>query len=624
MIKNSWLVLFLSILSLHGLNLQAENLKKGSGEKEEYNNYFLPYTMLSKDRKITSRIENYLKKFYKSKERNIDLSELIDKVGKPIKMSKLDSFQFQNHYVTIEQSEALYDNKKTILKISRTDYMNYTRPNYTYLLIDNNKKTINSIVESTKESHSLKISSPVKEISNQYGKDQYKAFIYNKKIYQLELTSSLLLLKQLDKEGNNKSFASIKLAREVVDFDTKEFAHLIALNKTLRTMLGNGRNFYYPKAELGKNVFKNLIDRPWIVDKMAGRHYWSDYYNEQMAKCLKDWALDEIWNLREYDTLQLQIDSSKKWLTSFYQDAYGMKIKKASQKAKNNIEELIGAYFYFHQGYFKYRQDENYQLSEDLIAGKQNIKWDIFKKDTIGFSPKKSLLTTMQIDNPSLIEKPIEPLTDFGKSLLMYAAHMNNYDTVKTLLDQNVSINAVTHQVKYDNYNNITNRSALTYAVENASIEVIKLLIEHGADIEIKDSKGNNLDFYIRKNPRFSNLWFLGFSKILTYTKPSAFFKPSFDCKKASTVIEKAICSKKSLSIYDRELSEAYKKLKQYSANISFDKGQQVQWLKTRNKKCSELKDNELFSCLGREYRSQTRFIFNLLSEYNPSMYKRY
>lgn len=625
MIKNYWVVLFLSIFILHEFNLQAESIKKTSDENNKYNNYFLPYTMLSKDRKATSIIENYLKEFYKSQEQNIDLSKLIDKIGKPVNMFELDNFQFQNHYVTIEKSETLYENKKVIVKISRDTYMNYTQPNYTYLLVDNNDKLINSIVKKTKESHSLNVSSAIKIISSQSGKDLYKAVILNNKIYELKLIPSLILLTQLDEDGNNKPFASIKLARKLSDFDTKEFAHLLALNKTLRTMLGNGRNFYHGKAELGKDVFKNLVDRPWVVDKMVGRHYWSNYYNEQMEKCLKDWALKEIWNLREYDTLQLQIVSSKKWLTGFYQDAYGMEIKHASNKAKKNIEELIGAYFYFHPKYFDFRQDTNYQLSEDLISGKKNIQWEQFKKNMYGFSPEKSLLTTMQIDNASLIKKPLKPLTNFGKSLLMYAAHMNNYDAVKILIDQNVSINEVTHQVKYNNYINITNRSALTYATENASIEVIKLLVEHGADINIKDSKGNSLDFYIHKNPRFSDLKYLDFSNILTrYTKNNDLFKPSFNCDKASTIIEKEICSNSSLSIYDKELALAYKKLKKYSTNKSFDKKQQSLWLKNRNKKCSEGTQREISSCLGREYRSQTRFIFNLLAEYNQNKFKRY
>lgn len=626
MIKNNIVALFCSLFILHGLNLQAENIKKTSEEGDNYNNYFLPYTMLSKDRKITSNIENYIKDFYKSKEQNIDLSKLIDKIANPIKMFKLDSFKFQNHNVTIEQSEILYEDKKVIIKISRQDYMNYTLPNYTYLLVDNNKKLIDTIVENTKKSYSLNQSSAVKIISSQSGKDLYKAFIYKNKIYELKLTPSLILLTQLDKNGNNKPFASIKLARELSDFDTKEFAHLLALNKTLRTMLGNGRNFYDSKAKLGKNVFKNLIDRPWAVDKMDGRHYWSNYYNDKMAKCLKDWALKEIWNLREYDTLQLQIASSKKWLTGFYQDAYGMKTEYAYKKAKNNIEELIGAYFYFHPNYFKFRQNTNYKLSEDIISGKTDIQWEQFEKVKYGFSPQKSLLTTMQIDNAYLVKNPSEPMTDFGKTLLMYAAHMNNYDAVKTLVDQNTSINAVTKP--QDGWVeipvSITNRSALTYAAENGSIEVIKLLVEHGADTNIKDSKGNNLDFYIHKNPRFADLKYLNFSSILKrYTNSNELFKPSFDCDKASTIIEKEICTNKSLSIYDRELSQAYKNLKKYSTNKSFDKEQQSLWLKNRNEKCSKGTKNEISSCLGREYRSQTRFIFKLLAEYNQYKFQR-
>ena len=66
---------------------------------------------------------------------------------------------------------------------------------------------------------------------------------------------------------------------------------------------------------------------------------------------------------------------------------------------------------------------------------------------------------------------------------------MNDLNTVKFLCQH----------VKDINYRNKEGVSALTNAVQRNSVSVIKFLVESGADVLVKDKKGNNLFFYLIK-----------------------------------------------------------------------------------------------------------------------------
>jgi uncharacterized protein len=75
---------------------------------------------------------------------------------------------------------------------------------------------------------------------------------------------------------------------------------------------------------------------------------------------------------------------------------------------------------------------------------------------------------------------------------------------------------------------------------------------------------------------------------------------PSFDCKKAKTRIEKAICASEALSRLDRELSQTYKSLFDQVSEPQriYLKNRQVQWIKERDKGCKEGADESVENCL--------------------------
>lgn len=86
----------------------------------------------------------------------------------------------------------------------------------------------------------------------------------------------------------------------------------------------------------------------------------------------------------------------------------------------------------------------------------------------------------------------IEQVDKNGNTALMNASRRNSIEAVELLANKNII-----------NKTNINGESALTNALSN-KLEIIEFLIKNGADINVTDSKGNNLNYYLVKsiNPR--------------------------------------------------------------------------------------------------------------------------
>jgi uncharacterized protein YecT (DUF1311 family) len=80
---------------------------------------------------------------------------------------------------------------------------------------------------------------------------------------------------------------------------------------------------------------------------------------------------------------------------------------------------------------------------------------------------------------------------------------------------------------------------------------------------------------------------------------------PSFDPKKATTEIEKAICSDVVLASLDRQMAQTYKIAKKQ--NSEKVKTSQRAWIKKRNKKCKGIVGHELVELLKQLYRERMK-----------------
>lgn len=88
---------------------------------------------------------------------------------------------------------------------------------------------------------------------------------------------------------------------------------------------------------------------------------------------------------------------------------------------------------------------------------------------------------------------------------------------------------------------------------------------------------------------------------------------PSFDCSKASSVIEHAICASTTLSGLDRQVARAYRR-----ASATTDDGHnaavkqaQRAWLSQRNATCGQLQPEALNGCLTKIYQARLAGIGN-------------
>lgn len=88
---------------------------------------------------------------------------------------------------------------------------------------------------------------------------------------------------------------------------------------------------------------------------------------------------------------------------------------------------------------------------------------------------------------------------------------------------------------------------------------------------------------------------------------------PSFDCKKAKTKIEKAICSDQELSLLDFKLGHVHREGKLYSKYFdemeNYNQKAKI-WLRNRNREC---KDENIKKCLNNKYRKRIENINNYL-----------
>jgi uncharacterized protein YecT (DUF1311 family) len=198
----------------------------------------------------------------------------------------------------------------------------------------------------------------------------------------------------------------------------------------------------------------------------------------------------------------------------------------------------------------------------------------------------------------------------FGKSALMMAAHFNRIDSVRKLLKAGAKVNLLTNEGDgYDTHLTRANRTALMYAAENAGVEVIKALVDAGADKSAVDSRGNGMSFYLANNPRFTTEQRDRGIEVIATTS-GAFSRASFDCARARTSIELAICTSPTPRAFDVEVADAFTRLKKKGGGgVSKD---QRAWLKFRDDACKAAADAD---CLAEVMRTRVRYLHMRLSE---------
>ena len=327
-----------------------------------------------------------------------------------------------------------------------------------------------------------------------------------------------------------------------------------------------------------KNGFHEAIKRPWLIKVTQSGACYSKgeidncLLNKRVDAIIEEFASSDPWSFREIQALKQHMKDAEQLLSNYYNQKLGISKDISHGMAKQAVYNFIGKTVSLHP-----------LMSSDIEIVEPAT--DTYTLDRLNGEIKSNW---------------------FNKTSLMWAAHFNDYDAIAMLINRGKPISEVT--VNDDRYSSIQllNRTALTYAAENASIPTINALIHAGSDIGVIDSEGNMLAYYLRKNSLIDiSLEQIASKKILDIT-------PSFDCKLAKSSQEKAICASKGLSIYDSQLSALSKKIRA-NKKVTDLKARQRIWLKELQNACSMTDSQELTVCIKQSYRVRIKYLNNLL-----------
>ena len=329
---------------------------------------------------------------------------------------------------------------------------------------------------------------------------------------------------------------------------------------------------------LVKDGFKTAIEKPWLVRiSKQGECYVGEYIdscdkNRRIEAVLDQFAATDPWSHREIQAIRHHMDGAHLILTRYYTDQLNIESTAAQGMATQAIYDFLARTVFLHP-YIRHGV-ENSEPAEnpytlDLIDGSIETNW-------------------------------------FGKTQLMWAAHFNDYDALNRILDTGTDLTSTTHSNNDYASVQFLNRSALTYAAENSTVPVIQALLSAGLDPNMKDSEGNGIEHYFKKNLTLDMTW------AALKDATNAPIKASFDCQQARTNQELAICASQGLSVYDQQLGLLYHKVRatQHFPEI---KTLQRAWLKTLQTECSS-SESELINCMKVKYRSRIKYLQNLLS----------
>lgn len=154
-------------------------------------------------------------------------------------------------------------------------------------------------------------------------------------------------------------------------------------------------------------------------------------------------------------------------------------IKKEKYKNKQRIEPYLNCAYYADIDPLIHIATKNKDILKYLYNWSENLN--------LNEEERAELDLIMNIDAKN----------SFGKTPLMTAAQYNNIESVTFLLKQGADINAQTNEGDDWGHPKYGYRTALMYAAANSSIELIKLLIDNGAILSNKDSKGLTARHYL-------------------------------------------------------------------------------------------------------------------------------
>lgn len=240
---------------------------------------------------------------------------------------------------------------------------------------------------------------------------------------------------------------------------------------------------------------------------------------------LQSWSYQGLWNKKLYEDFQQEFHNAVREVKEYYQT------KPYLKDYSQDVEKLLAAYIYSrfpkqtecsYSKAYEVFSNGKHSLAQ-LKANTKNFKqedWDIAlsmailnkePKETVAWLLKSGANPNAVLEHETALMKAVtQPLTlevllksgaepnvetPYGKTALFYAIQWNNFDSVKLLVEHGADVNKKLHDIKafkkindeivdYDFYlEDVANFTPLIYSLRYGSEEMSEYLCEHKATL---------------------------------------------------------------------------------------------------------------------------------------------
>ncbi|MDR2081894.1 MAG: ankyrin repeat domain-containing protein, partial [Campylobacteraceae bacterium] len=499
-------------------------------DRREIKKYpFAPFLIYSSDEKLCGEIlKRHLNEFFDRSEK-VALKEMAwEKIGdyEPFYGESITELKFDNksmflvEFMSYLSSREIYDYvlfpSKEIIKDYKKYAQNRTNDKWIEISPEGNITKIDEL-------NSIPIEIETRSTINLFEYDR-KYYFENENKHLWSNGDSKPATLQIMQNGELKTVCVIQAKAQQKNplLEKKNFAKFISL---LAEMNGGAAN-----SCDGSGNYRELIPYK-VVPKMIElvsytpwKYSDKDYIRYQIPfvhDFITSWAYDGIYNYDIYQQYNNIREGARSDLAQYYKEAFGADEKKAEKWADKAYDNVLSAHFVISSSYDY--TDEN-DLKAQLLKGVDAEKiapllvdgWMYQDKDEYYDWHDREPILFYALKHPKLVKlllekgADIDAVNDFDKTALMYAAQFNLLESAKILLDNNINVNAVTFN--NDDYSrcrsiSVYGVSALHYAVRYADIAFIKLLLDNGADKNIKDTHDKTpLDWLERYKETNKNL----------------------------------------------------------------------------------------------------------------------
>lgn len=238
--------------------------------------------------------------------------------------------------------------------------------------------------------------------------------------------------------------------------------------------------------------------RPWA----RASSYLHDAEEELafLIQSLEQWGYSGVWNHGKYLAFLELLPKALAELSGYFQANYALTRPAAEELARLTLGDALLAGF--DHGSVA---DPDHNLHKMLLDGINRDELESFAYDPARDKAHGDSLLTFAIKDPGalavLLEKGFDPnkANTFGKTPLMYAAQFSRLDSARLLVEHGALLELTTVEPPDNCGYTIRTKgvSALHYAVRYASAEFIEWLVSQGAPTFVEDSNGHTPADYL-------------------------------------------------------------------------------------------------------------------------------